>query len=81
MVAEGAMDQIGNMLTRLKELATQAASANAGSNLGKIDAEGNALISEIERIVQSTEYANTKLINGTFGVGISAGSTATSTSV
>ena len=29
-VAEGAMDQIGNMLTRLKELATQAASANAG---------------------------------------------------
>ena len=77
MVAEGAMDQIGNMLTRLKELATQAASANAGTNILKIDAEGNALISEIERIVQSTEYANTKLINGSFGVGISAGSGAT----
>jgi len=75
MVAEGAMDQIGNMLTRLKELATQAASANAGSNLGKIDAEGTALINEIERIVQSTEYADTKLINGTFGVGISSSST------
>jgi flagellin len=77
MVAEGAMDQINNMLTRLKELATQAASANAGSNLDKLNAEGNALVNEIERIVQSTEYANTKLINGTFGVGISAGSTAT----
>jgi len=78
-VAEGAMDQIGNMLTRLKELATQAASANAGANLDKINAEGNALITEIDRIAESTEYADTKLINGTFGVGISAGSTATAT--
>jgi flagellin len=75
-VAEGALDQIGNMLTRLKELATQAASANAGDNRTKLNAEGNALIAEIDRIATSTEYANTKLINGTFGVGISAGSTA-----
>jgi flagellin len=43
-VAEGAMDQIGNMLTRLKELATQAASANSGGNLTKINAEGNKLM-------------------------------------
>ncbi len=73
-VAEGAMDQIGNMLTRLKELATQGASANAGSNLGKLNAEGNALIDEIDRVANATEYADTALINGTFGVGISAGS-------
>jgi flagellin len=78
-VAEGALDQIGNMLTRLKELATQAASANAGDNRTKLNAEANALISEIDRIATSTEYANTKLINGSFGVGISAGSTATAT--
>jgi flagellin len=77
MVAEGALDQIGNMLTRLKELATQAASANAGSNLTKLNAEGNALLAEMDRIAQSTEYADVSLINGTFGVGISAGSTAT----
>jgi flagellin len=70
-VAEGATDQIGNMLTRLKELATQAASSNAGSNLDKINAEGNKLIDEIDRIAQSTEYAGSKLLNGTFGVGIS----------
>jgi flagellin len=75
-VAEGALDQIGNMLTRLKELATQAASANAGSNLTKLNAEGNALINEIDRVAQSTEYADTALINGSFGVGISTGSTA-----
>ena len=76
-VAEGAMDQISAMLVRLKELATQAASANAGTNLDKINDEGNALIDEIERIAQVTEYAGTKLINGTFGVGISSSSTAT----
>ncbi len=66
-VAEGAYDQIGTMLTRLKELATQASSANAGSNLDKINAEGNALIEEIDRIANSTEYAGKKLLNGKFG--------------
>lgn len=77
-VAEGAMDQIGNMLTRMKELATQAASANAGSNLAKLDAESDALKSEITRIADATEYAGSKLINGTFGVSLSTG-TLTST--
>ncbi|RPI74967.1 MAG: flagellin [Desulfobacteraceae bacterium] len=67
-VAEGALDQIGGMLTRLKELATQASSANAGSNLGKIEAEANKLLSEIDRIANTTEYADTALIKGSFGV-------------
>ncbi|HRR40031.1 MAG TPA: flagellin, partial [Syntrophales bacterium] len=67
-VAEGAMDQVGNMLTRLKELATQAASANASSNLDKINAEGNQLLDEIDRIANSTEYAGSKLVDGSFGV-------------
>lgn len=72
-VAEGAVDQIGNMLIRLKELATQAASANSGSNLDKINAEGNTLLDEIDRIAASTEYAGTKLLNGSFGVAVSGG--------
>jgi flagellin len=76
-VAEGAMDQIGNMLTRLKELATQASSSNAGANVAKLNAEGNKLIDEIDRIAQSTEYAGTKLLNGTFGVSASSGGTFT----
>lgn len=67
-VAEGALDQIGNMLTRLKELATQAASANSGSNLPKIDAEGDQLLAEIERIADSTAYADVSLIDGSYGV-------------
>jgi flagellin len=72
-VAEGALDQVGNMLTRLKELATQAASANSGSNLTKIDSEAQKLIDEIDRIATSTEYAQTKLINGSYGVTINGG--------
>jgi len=73
-VGEGAMASVGDMLTRLKELSTQAASANASSNLTKINAEGNTLIDEIDRIAQDTEYSGTKLSNGSFGVGMSAGS-------
>ena len=68
-VAEGGMDQIGNMLTRLKELATQAASANAGqAERDKIDAEADQLIIEIDRIAASTKYGSTALLDGNFGV-------------
>jgi flagellin len=80
-VAEGGMDQVGNMLTRLKELATQAASSNVGaSELSKINAEGNALISEIDRIAQATKYGSTALLDGTFGASKTAGSYAYSSS-
>jgi flagellin len=78
-VAEGAYDQISNMLTRLKELATQAASANAGSNLDKLNDEGNALIEEIDRIASATEYAGAKLLDGSFGVTASSGVSTTFT--
>ncbi len=68
-VADGAMSTIGDMLTRLKELATQSASANtSNTNRLKIDAEGNALLDEIDRIANSTKYGTTNLIDGTFGV-------------
>lgn len=67
-VAEGGMEQIGNMLSRLNELATQASSANVGSSERvKIDAEASALIAEIDRIANSTKYGSTSLLNGTFG--------------
>jgi flagellin len=66
-VAEGAYDQIGNMLVRLKELATQAASANAAGNLDKIDAEASALLDEIDRISDSTAYAGATLLDGSLG--------------
>jgi len=67
-VAEGGMDQIGNMLTRLKELATQAASANVGSSeRAKLDAESGELLLEIDRIANSTKYGSSSLLDGSFG--------------
>lgn len=63
-VAEGSLDQMGNILTRLKELATQASSGNAGSNIEKINAEANELVEEFDRIATSTEYAGSKLLTG-----------------
>ena len=66
-VAEGAYDQIGNMLTRLKELATQASSANAAGDLDKIDAEAQALLDEIDRISDATEYSGAGVLDGSLG--------------
>ncbi|MFQ5692597.1 MAG: flagellin [Nitrospinota bacterium] len=66
-VAEGAVNEISNILVRLKELATQAASSNAGTDRDKIDAEAQKLINEIDRISNATEYDGTKLLKGTFG--------------
>lgn len=69
-VAEGGLDQIGNMLTRMKELATQAASANSGSNIDRINDEYSQLKLEIDRVANSTEYADSALLTGTFGASL-----------
>ena len=66
-VAEGAVDQIANMLTRLKELATQAASANAGNDRDKINNEASELMTQIGNIATSTEYAGQAMLTGAFG--------------
>ncbi len=75
-VAEGAMDQMGNILTRLKELATQAASGNAGTNITKINAEANQLVEEFDRIATSTTYAGTALLTGNLAAGTKTGTAA-----
>ena len=67
-VAEGGMDQIGNMLTRMKELATQSASDNVtDAERTKINSESLKVIAEMERIADSTKYGSSKLLNGEFG--------------
>ena len=67
-VAEGAADQVTNILQRMKELATQAASdSTPGSDRTKINNEITDLESEIDRIVNSTKYAGNTLIDGSFG--------------
>ncbi len=67
-VAEGATEQITNILQRMKELATQAASSNTGStDRTNIEAEVTTLEGEIDRIANSTKYAGNSLLDGTFG--------------
>ncbi len=67
-VAEGATEQITNILQRMKELATQAASSNTGStDRTNIEAEVTTLEGEIDRIANSTKYAGNSLIDGSFG--------------
>lgn len=65
--AEGAMSGVADILTRMKELATQAASANVGTDVDKLSDEYNSLVNEINRIADSTKYAGTALVNGNFG--------------
>ena len=75
-VGEGGMDQIENIVNRLKELATQAASTNTDSNgRARLNDEFGTLISEIDRIAESTKYGSTNLINGNFGAQVDASHT------
>lgn len=63
--AEGGMNEIGNILTRLRELAVQGASDTVGNTeRGFIHKEFNALKDEIDRITNSTEYNGTLLLTG-----------------
>jgi len=65
-VAEGAMTEIGGMVTRLRELSVQAASDTIGHNERQyLDKEAQQLKLEIERIAQGTNYNGTNLLNGT----------------
>jgi flagellin len=66
-IMDGAVQTISTVLDRLKELATQANSANVGNQAGKLDLEFQALVGEIGRIAATTQYQGTSLINGGFG--------------
>jgi len=73
--AEGALNETTNLLTRLRELAMQSASDGIGdTERGYIQDESDALVAELERIAQATEYNGTSLLNGavtlSFQVGI-----------
>ena len=64
-VADGGAANIGNLLARLRELASQSASGILGSNERSfLDQEFVALRSEIDRISSVTEFNGTKLLSG-----------------
>lgn len=67
-VAEGATNEIQNMLTRFRELAIQAASDTTGiQEKGFLDVEYQQLKNEVDRISKSTEFNGTPLLNGQGG--------------
>lgn len=67
--AEGAMNEIGNVLIRFRELSIQAASDTIGdTERGFIDKEVQQLKQEIDRIAVATEYNGRKMLTGEGGV-------------
>lgn len=72
-VAEGTLNEVHNILERLKELVTEAASDTVGADdRAQIQKEIEQLLNEIDRISQATKYADTPLLYsgtaGTWGV-------------
>ena len=63
--AEGAINEIQSMLTRLKELSVQAANdVNSDDEREAIQKEINQINKEIDRISEQTEFNTQSLING-----------------
>jgi flagellin len=75
-VMDGATQTVGSIVDRMKELATQANSANVGTQSDKLQSEFTQLRSEIDRIVGTTNYQGTKLVDGSFGYRITGASAA-----
>jgi flagellin len=68
-VAEGGLNEVSNMLIRLRELSVQAASDTIGDTERKfIDVEYQQLKSEIQRIAEVTTFNGRDLLNGTGGI-------------
>jgi flagellin len=63
--AEGGLNEIGNIVVRLRELGIQAASDTVGvDERGFLDKEVQQLKKEIERISKVTTWGKTKLLDG-----------------
>lgn len=66
--AEGAMNEVGNILVRFRELSVQASSDTIGdTERGFIDKEVHQLRAEIDRVTSATEYNGRKLLDGQGG--------------
>lgn len=69
-VAEGALDEVSNILMRMRELAEQAATETLGENeRDYLDLEYQELLLEINRISATAEFNGIMLLDGTAGTG------------
>lgn len=67
--AEGAIEEVGNIVQRMRELSVQGANeTNTGSDRAKISEELTQLHEEIDRIAESTQFNGKDLLNGTNAV-------------
>ena len=77
-VGEGALNEVSNILVRLRELSIQSANGSSSNqDRNTIKEEFDSLVGEINRIAQSTEFNGVKLLDGsastvTFQVGINS---------
>ncbi|WP_052285059.1 flagellin [Kluyvera genomosp. 1] len=63
--AEGAFDEVSNIMYRMKDLASQSANdTNTDKDRKAIDSELNELNSELSNIMKNTSYAGDKLFTG-----------------
>src|SRR4249920_3457194 len=64
--AEGGLNEISNIVVRLRELGIQAASDTVGqTERGFLNKEVDQLKSEVQRIASVTTWGSTKLLDGT----------------
>lgn len=67
-VAEGGLNEVQNILVRMRELGVQAASDTIGPHERTyLDNEYQALKSEVDRIANGTDFNGTNLLDGTGG--------------
>ena len=65
--AEGALGETTALLQRVRELAVQSAnSTNSASDRTALQAEVNQLLTEVDRIAQTTTFNGVKLLDGSF---------------
>lgn len=71
--AEGALEETTEILQRMRELAVQSASdTNTDSDRTAIQDEMDALVEEINRIADTTEFNTKKLLDGSMGSAVAA---------
>jgi len=81
-VADTALDEIGTILTRMAELATQSANgAYTNTQRSALSSEFLALGSEIDRIAQTTTFNGLSLLSNSGSLSIQVGLTGASNSV
>jgi flagellin len=71
--AEGGLNEINGLLTRMRELAVQSSTGGTlvTSDRSALNQEFQALESEIDRIVNVTKYNGQNLLNGAISTGVS----------